>query len=114
MTLTHPGVTAPGAAAASGRPARRHRRSSGATVVLTVIAVVVGAAFMLPAVWILVGSFRPNLEILTTMSPLSWHTIVPSELTLENYTPAALRLRLLPRAGQLASSSAWCRCWSAC
>jgi ABC-type glycerol-3-phosphate transport system permease component len=85
VTLTHQGVTAPGAAAASGRPVRRHRRSSGTTVVLTVIAVVVGTAFVLPAVWILVGSFRPNLEILTTMSPLSWHTIIPSELTLENY-----------------------------
>ena len=44
------------------------------TAVLTVIAVVVGTAFVLPAVWILVGSFRPNVEILTTMSPLSWHT----------------------------------------
>jgi multiple sugar transport system permease protein/putative chitobiose transport system permease protein len=48
--------------------------------------VLIAAAFVLPAVWILVGSFRPNLEILTTMSPLSWRLIVPSELTLDNYS----------------------------
>jgi multiple sugar transport system permease protein/putative chitobiose transport system permease protein len=36
-------------------------------------------------VWIFIGSFRPNLEILTSMSPLSWHLIIPSKLTLENY-----------------------------
>jgi multiple sugar transport system permease protein/putative chitobiose transport system permease protein len=55
-------------------------------VVLTAVAVLIAVAFVLPAVWILVGSFRPNLEILTTMSPLSWRLIVPSELTLDNYS----------------------------
>ena len=85
MTLTQQGVATPGAAAGNAQPARQHQRSSGATVVLTVIAVVMGTAFVLPAIWILIGSFRPNLEILTTMSPLSWHTIIPTEVTLENY-----------------------------
>jgi multiple sugar transport system permease protein/putative chitobiose transport system permease protein len=67
--------------------ARRPRPSfSPTTVVLTAVAVLIAAAFVLPAVWILVGSFRPNLEILTTMSPLSWRLIVPSELTLDNYS----------------------------
>ncbi len=85
MTLTQQGVATPGAAPGNAQPARQHQRSSGATVVLTVIAVVMGTAFVLPAIWILIGSFRPNLEILTTMSPLSWHTIIPTEVTLENY-----------------------------
>ena len=56
------------------------------TVVLTAVAVVVAMVFVLPAVWILVGSFRPTEEILTTMSPLTWRLVVPSELTLVNYT----------------------------
>jgi multiple sugar transport system permease protein len=55
------------------------------TVVLTAVAVLLAMAFVLPAVWILIGSFRPNFEILTTMSPLSWRLIIPSQLTLENY-----------------------------
>ncbi len=66
-------------------PSRRPRRTRTSTVVLTAVAVVAAAAFILPAVWILIGSFRPNNEILTTMSPLSWHLIIPSKLTLENY-----------------------------
>jgi multiple sugar transport system permease protein len=61
----------------------RHARAS--TVVLTAVSVIAGLAFVLPAAWILIGSFRPNLEILTTMSPLSWRLIIPSKLTLENY-----------------------------
>jgi multiple sugar transport system permease protein/putative chitobiose transport system permease protein len=65
---------------------KRPRRTRTSTVVLTAVAVVAGLAFVLPAVWILIGSFRPNIEILTTMSPLSWHLIIPSKLTLENYT----------------------------
>ncbi len=85
MTLTESGLGVPGVGAAARPAPRTRRRSTLVTIVLTVIAVVVGFAFVLPAVWILIGSFRPNLEILTTMSPLSWHTIIPSTLTLENY-----------------------------
>jgi putative chitobiose transport system permease protein len=67
-------------------PRPRPKRRPVTTVVLTAVAVIVSAAFVLPALWILIGSFRPNLEILTSMSPLSWHLIIPSELTWENYT----------------------------
>jgi putative chitobiose transport system permease protein len=74
-------VTAPPATPAK-KPSRRTKTS---TVVLTAVSVVAGLAFVLPAVWIFIGSFRPNLEILTSMSPLSWHLILPSKLTLENY-----------------------------
>lgn len=85
MTLTQPGVAIPSAAPGRSAPERHSRRSSGLTVLLTAMAIVLGVAFVLPVVWILLGSFRPNLEILTSMSPLSWHTIIPSELTVENY-----------------------------
>ncbi len=70
---------------ATSTPGRRPRRRSARTVFLTAVAVVVSVAFVLPALWILIGSFRPNLEILTSWSPLSWRLVVPSELTLENY-----------------------------
>jgi putative chitobiose transport system permease protein len=65
---------------------RPSRRRSATTVVLTAVSVVASVAFVLPAVWILIGSFRPNLEILSTMSPLSWRLIIPSRLTLDNYS----------------------------
>ena len=61
------------------------RRSSMSTAVYTAIAVLVGSAFFVPALWILVGSFRPTIDILNNLSPLSWEVIVPSRVTLDNY-----------------------------
>jgi multiple sugar transport system permease protein/putative chitobiose transport system permease protein len=55
------------------------------TVVLTAISVVLGAVFILPAVWVFIGSFRPSADIVNTMSPLSWALLVPSNVTFENY-----------------------------
>ncbi|GID31593.1 carbohydrate ABC transporter permease [Paractinoplanes brasiliensis] len=78
--LARPGRTEP--VAPLGRAPRPVKTS---TVVLTAVAVLVGVGFVLPAIWILIGSFRPNAEILTTMSPLSRHLVIPSEVTLENY-----------------------------
>src|SRR5665647_1343410 len=60
-------------------------RGSASRIVLTTVAALIAALFILPAVWILVGSFRPNLDIVSTMSPLSWHLIVPSRVTFDNY-----------------------------
>ncbi|MGN6199338.1 carbohydrate ABC transporter permease [Humibacter sp.] len=60
-------------------------RTSTLTVVLTAIAVVLGAVFILPAVWVFIGSFRPSADIVNTMSPLSWALLVPSNVTFENY-----------------------------
>src|SRR3954452_2499328 len=71
---------------ATSAPGERPRRRSARTVFLTAVAVVVSLAFVLPALWILIGSFRPNLEILSSWSPLSWRVVIPSKLTLENYT----------------------------
>src|SRR4051794_9399246 len=76
----------PTSAVPASTPRVRPERTSARTVFLTAVAVVVSVAFVLPAVWILIGSFRPNLEILTSWSPLSWRLVIPSRLTLENYT----------------------------
>jgi len=75
-----------GATTAVAAPRRARRRPVPVLItVLTAVAVVVAMMFVLPAVWILIGSFRPNEEILTTMSPLSWRLVIPSEVTLQNY-----------------------------
>lgn len=67
-------------------PHRRPPRSASMkTVALTAVAVFLGMAFILPAVWILIGSFRPTLDITSTMSPLSWQVLIPARVTIENY-----------------------------
>jgi putative chitobiose transport system permease protein len=88
MTVTPHATEAAGARTDAAPPPvnKPRRRASVSTLVLTAVAVVAGLAFVLPAVWILIGSFRPNIDILTSMSPLSWHLIIPSKLTLENYS----------------------------
>lgn len=53
--------------------------------VTTAIAAVVSVAFLVPAVWILLGSFRDNDDLLTSLSPASWHLVVPRTFTLGNY-----------------------------
>jgi putative chitobiose transport system permease protein len=78
---------------ATSAPGQRPGRRSARTVSLTAVAFVVSVAFVLPAVWILIGSFRSNSEIFTSWSPLSWRLVIPSEVTLENY------IRLLVDSG---------------
>ncbi|MEV6632550.1 carbohydrate ABC transporter permease [Actinoplanes sp. NPDC051470] len=84
MTVTPAKLAPTGRPPAPAAPVRK-KRTPISRVILTAVAVVLGMAFVLPALWILIGSFRPTLEILTTMSPLSWHLIIPSEWTLDNY-----------------------------
>ena len=62
----------PSATANRRRPTGSQR---GLTVVLTAISVIIAAAFILPAVWILIGSFRPTEDILSSMSPLGWQLL---------------------------------------
>jgi len=52
---------------------------------LTIVAAVIAFIFIIPAIWLIVGTFRPNNEILSTMSTFGWDLIIPSRLTLENY-----------------------------
>jgi putative chitobiose transport system permease protein len=84
MTTTQPIATAD--EALTSTPVRRATPRPVSTVVLTAIAVVISMVFILPAGWILIGSFRPTEEIFSSMSSLSWRLFVPSELTLDNYS----------------------------
>ena len=61
-------------------PAARRRRA-----VLTVLAALLGIAFAAPFVWIAITSARPPEEAIRYVSPFQWRTLVPSELTLDNY-----------------------------
>ena len=65
------------------RSARFQRRLL--RVLLTLLAVVVAVAFLLPVIWMLLGSLRPGNEVIEQIQPLGWNTLVPSEWTLDNY-----------------------------
>lgn len=52
---------------------------------MTIVSAVIAFMFIIPGIWLFVGSIRPNNEILTTMSTFGWDLIIPSRLTLENY-----------------------------
>lgn len=56
----------------------------------------VAALALLPLYWLLISSIRPAGDIFRYGSHFSWHTLVPSELTLENY--AELTRGDFPRA----------------
>lgn len=64
---------------------RRRGRLERRSPVLTVCAVLVSMIFILPALWLLVGSLRPSTEIFSSISPLSWRILVPSSVSLDNY-----------------------------
>ncbi|HEX8509361.1 MAG TPA: carbohydrate ABC transporter permease [Propionibacteriaceae bacterium] len=75
--------TAP--APVNSEPGLRQRRDP-TSMVRTILAALLAAAFSLPVAWILINSFRPNQDILSSLSPLSWSLFVPSRLTFDNYT----------------------------
>jgi multiple sugar transport system permease protein len=47
--------------------------------------IIIGLIFLVPFLWMFFGSVRREAEIHGLMFPLSWHTIVPVEWTLQNY-----------------------------
>lgn len=62
------------------------RSNSKVNIPATAIAVLLATVFILPALWILGGSLRPSGEIFGSISPLSWGTLIPSSVSLDNYT----------------------------
>lgn len=54
------------------------------TVGLSLIAIVASMAAMLPLVWAAVSALRPTDEIFRYLSPLSIHTLVPTQITFKN------------------------------
>jgi len=75
------------------RVGRRHPQKILLTVLLTVLAVFVAVAFILPGVWMLLGSLRPGNEVIESVSPLGWHTLFPTSWTLDNYNALFGELR---------------------
>jgi putative chitobiose transport system permease protein len=61
------------------------RRLRVQRVILGVLAALVGILFLLPAIWMLFGSLRPGSDIIGSVSPLSWNTLIPDVWTLDNY-----------------------------
>lgn len=54
-------------------------------VLWTILAAVVGLIFILPALWIFLGSFRPGNAVIDAVTPLSWNTLWPDVWTLQNF-----------------------------
>jgi ABC-type glycerol-3-phosphate transport system permease component len=72
-------VTPPaGAAPVTGRS----RRSP---VVLTLVGALVAVAFILPLWWTVTSALRPERETFATISPVSFWTLVPRDLTVGNF-----------------------------
>lgn len=49
------------------------------------VAAIIGAAFALPFVWVAITSLRPSEEALRYTAPFERRTLIPDQLTLENY-----------------------------
>lgn len=72
------------------RPKRPRGGRGLSTAANTALAGVVGVLFFLPALWIFVGSFRPTIDILDSLSPLTWELIIPTQVTIDNYVTLLL------------------------
>ncbi|WP_448061784.1 carbohydrate ABC transporter permease [Cellulomonas hominis] len=59
-------------------------QSRVARLTLTIVAVLVSLAFLLPVLWLLASTFRTATETFASSSPLSWHALWPQHVTLDN------------------------------
>jgi putative chitobiose transport system permease protein len=82
--IASPAMTDDPAAAATDdhRDRRPGRRSP---VLLTLIGALVALAFILPLWWTVASALRPQRETFATISPVSFWTLVPRDLTLGNF-----------------------------
>ncbi|MGE4656227.1 carbohydrate ABC transporter permease [Bifidobacterium longum] len=64
---------------------RRRKIFRPSKSIMLAITVVLSLVFMLPAVWMFFGSFRPANQILSSLNPLSWNSLFPSEYSMNNY-----------------------------
>jgi putative chitobiose transport system permease protein len=51
----------------------------------TTLAAFIGLVFVAPALWILIGSFRPTDDIFSSLTPLTWNLIIPTRASFDNY-----------------------------
>ena len=63
----------------------RQALSGLATVGRGILYVILIAIFLIPFLWMIFGSLRPQDEIFKYVYPVQWHTLVPVEWTLENF-----------------------------
>ena len=70
-------------------PASRERSAPGtgrrSPVLLTLAGALVALAFLLPLWWTVASALRPQRETFATISPVSFWTLVPRDLTLGNF-----------------------------
>lgn len=69
----------------STAPWRRRGVSERPSLLWTFVAFLLCAVFLIPVLWMVMGSFRPSAEIFASLSPLSWRTLFPERITLDNY-----------------------------
>jgi putative chitobiose transport system permease protein len=66
----------------AGSTSRSERRAGLRALPL---AIVLSFASMTPLLWALISSIRPGRDIFAALHPLSWHTVLPTHVTLSNY-----------------------------
>ncbi len=66
-------------------PAIRRRRRPHASVLLTLFVAILSLLFIVPAVWVFVGSIRPSTEIFSSFATLNWGILIPSSVSFSNY-----------------------------
>jgi multiple sugar transport system permease protein len=66
----------------AGSTSRSERRAGLRALPL---AMVLSLASMTPLLWALVSSIRPGRDIFAALHPLSWQTVLPTHVTLNNY-----------------------------
>lgn len=54
-------------------------------VVLPVLLIITGAVFFIPLLWVLSSSLRPANDIFRYLSPLGLKSLIPTDVTLENF-----------------------------
>jgi multiple sugar transport system permease protein/putative chitobiose transport system permease protein len=64
------------------------RRNLTGRVVLTVVAVGISLAFLVPVLWLIASTFRTATETFASSSPLSWDVLWPKDFTLVNLQSA--------------------------
>src|SRR3954466_10307404 len=72
------------APAPQARQTEDSRRRS--PVLLTLVGALVALAFILPLWWTVASALRPQRETFATISPVSFWTLVPRDLTLGNFS----------------------------
>lgn len=62
------------------------KRKNSRTLIIYAVQTILGLIILLPLAFALVSSFRPLDEIFQYMSPVTWKTFIPSDITFEAYT----------------------------